>query len=131
AAYTGQLFGLARDEGTAAAGNHVGWPDALASAYYMASLAGGSAPARNAPGVEKSRSDDGAGTATFVNLPPAACGASGSVCSPYFPLLLTQGSSLSPEVDGYLKAMYPAGTQYKTGSNPTGANDGGFGFVFG
>lgn len=130
-AYSDQLFGLARDEGSEATGTHVGWPDALASAYYLASLAGTGAPARNAAPVEKSRTNDGSGTDKVTDLTPSACGGTGSKCSPFTPLLTTMGSALSPEIDSYLKAMYPAGGAFKTGSTPTGTNDGGFGFVFG
>ncbi|MHB8464834.1 MAG: cell wall-binding repeat-containing protein [Acidimicrobiales bacterium] len=130
-AYSDQLFGLARDEGSAAAGTHVGWPDALASAYYLAGLEGTSAPTRTVPAVNKSRVNEGGMTSTAANLTPVVCGAAGTKCSPAVPLLLTTGSSLVPEVDAYLKAMYPSGGAYKTGANPTGANDAGFGFVFG
>ena len=43
--YSDQLFGLAHGRGLGAGSNHVGWPDALASAYYLASLGTAPAPA--------------------------------------------------------------------------------------
>jgi putative cell wall binding repeat protein len=130
--FSDQLFGVARDEGSYAAGNHVGWPDALASAYYLAELATSkvSDPARLAPPVEKT-AVSGVVTETQI-APTAACGGTGSACFANYPLLLTTGAGLAPEVDAYLKAMYPSTGSYKSGAaSPPGASDGGFAFIFG
>jgi hypothetical protein len=118
--FSNQEFGFSRDEGTAAAGNHTGWPDALSSAFYLdevgktASLA---PPLRLAPPVEANN-----GSTTI----------GGSVNLAEVPLLLTPGASLAPEVNTYLNGMLPPSTSaYRSATNPGGANQGGFGFIFG
>ncbi|MHB8464835.1 MAG: cell wall-binding repeat-containing protein [Acidimicrobiales bacterium] len=131
AAFSDQVFGLARDQGTAAGGDHVGWPDALAASYDLADASGGgfAAPARAAPPVEVS---SGSTTQVTIGGPTAVCGSAGSACYPTIPLLLTGGSSLVLDVDAYLQALYPRGGAYKVGGSPASStNEGGFALVFG
>jgi hypothetical protein len=132
--YNDQLFGVARDEGTYAAGNHVGWPDALASAYYLAELATSKVtnPTRLVAPVEKT-AVNGSLSETEID-PMGPCGGTTTTCYANYPLLLTTGASLAPEVNTYLQSMYPTSGSYKTGASaslPVGASDGGFAFVFG
>jgi hypothetical protein len=118
AAFSNQGFALARSEGTG--DNHVGWPDALSSALVLSSLHHSSTvPKRLAPPIEAND-----GTIIIGGKPSPA----------RFPLLLTTGTALAPDVDSFLKGLYPAAT--KTAPNPSppasqSADDGGFAYVFG
>ncbi|HWW52713.1 MAG TPA: cell wall-binding repeat-containing protein, partial [Acidimicrobiales bacterium] len=116
--FVNQGFGLARSEGSGL--GHVGWPDALSSGLVLASLHSGTGtvPLRLAPPVEANPS------------PFAAASTLGGTAGPSrFPLLLTPGAGLAPEVDAYLKGLYPVAT--RTASTPATADQGGFGYVFG
>ena len=118
--YGGEQFGVARDEGTFAAGDHVGWPDALSSAYYLAEVPASTlnAPTRLAPPVERNGGTTLLGSEAGLRE---------------IPLLLTTGSALAPEVDAYLQGLYPPSlaSGIKTATNAGGSNDGGFGYLFG
>jgi len=130
--YSDQLFGIARDEGSAAAGDHVGWPDALASAYYLADLATAKVadPVRTAPDVAGSQVLGAASASTVGG--GASCGTASASCFANYPLLLTTGATLDPTVGAYLQGMYPSSDMYKTDSaTAPGASDGGFAFIFG
>ena len=114
ARYSNLAFGFARSEGGGAA--HVGWPDALSSAWWLAMMDdAGTTPFRRASPVEKS--GDG-----HVLVGGATNGQA--------PLLLTQQGSLAPEVATYLAGLYPDPDNMTTATN-AGADDGGFGFLFG
>jgi hypothetical protein len=116
--FVNQGFGLARSEGSGL--DHVGWPDALSSGLVLTALHSGTGtvPLRLAPPVEANPS------------PFAAASTLGGTAGPSrFPLLLTPGSVLAPEVDAYLKGLYPAAT--RTASTGSTVDQGGFGYVFG
>jgi hypothetical protein len=122
ASFSNQGFGLARSEGSLAA--HVGWPDALSSAMVLASLRNKSTvPQRLVPPVETN-----VGTKFLGGIPSSATSEKGRM-----PLLLTSGAQLAPEVDAYLRGLYPQATPNTTMTGPTTSvtDDGGFGFVFG
>lgn len=108
-AYSDQLFGLARSEGSGS--THVGWPDALASSFILDSIfANGTAPKRLAPPIETNAKTTIGGVPGKAKDRPA--------------LLLTPATALASEVDTYLKALYPA-------PGPGATDDGGFAYVFG
>lgn len=112
--YSGALWAFARSEGSGA--SHVGWPDALASAWFLGGIDNENdcMPTRLAPPVEKN---------TGVEL---------NACPEFdVPLLLTQASGLPASVQSYLASLYPDPDNIVTATNPGGGDDGGFGFVFG
>ncbi|MGQ0617194.1 MAG: cell wall-binding repeat-containing protein [Acidimicrobiia bacterium] len=113
--YSEQAFGFARSEGAGAA--HTGWPDALASSWWLATLfANGDNPLRAAPPVERNDGPDSDIGGGDRELPA---------------LLLTTAGSLPGDVDDYLGGLYPDSDEIFTPDNLAGISDGGFGFLFG
>jgi ell wall binding domain 2 (CWB2) len=113
-AFSDQGIGFARSEGSGA--NHVGWPDALSSAWWLAMQDNESSnPERLAPPVEKNQTGTTIGGSTDEQPP----------------LLLTGQGALPASVASYLSGLYPDATNMVTATNPGGGDDGGFGFVFG
>ncbi len=117
ATFSNLLVGVARSDGSGAA--HAGWPDALSSAWMMATWWNGGdgtqTPTRLAPPVEQNAGDNFIGGAS-ISLPP---------------LLLTTRAAMPASVSTYLVGLYPSAADIQTASTPTDVNDGGFAFVFG
>lgn len=117
-------IGIARSEGAAA--EHQGFPDALAAAWFLDTFNDkATAPRRLAPPVETNPgAEDDQGNPIDLTI--------GGVDAPApAPLLLTQQAELPAEVADYLASLWPDDAAIKTGDNPDGTNDGGFGFLFG
>lgn len=116
--------GFARSEG--AANEHVGFPDALAAAWFLDTFNDkATAPRRLAPAVEANiTTTDTQGNEVDVTI--------GGVDAPApAPLLLTQQAEVPAEVADYLASLWPDDAAIKTADNPEGTNEGGFGFLFG
>ncbi|MCU1463407.1 MAG: family metalloprotease protein, partial [Acidimicrobiales bacterium] len=112
--------GLARSEGSGA--QHLGWPDALTSAEFLAGIDfESSAPSRKAPAIEKNQVE-GSSTTEIGG---------GGGDGWRTPLLLTTQGGLPSSVATYLAALYPDSTQIITATKPSGTTDGGFMFTFG
>ena len=121
ASYANVMVGVARSEGAGA--SHVGFPDALASAWFLDTAADqATPPKRLAPPVEKNADKKAAdGTLTYTYI--------GGEKGTHRPsLLLTTRTALPTPVSDHLKARHPAAT--RTATTPTAVN-GGFGFIFG
>ena len=120
--FSNQGFGLARSEGSFL--THVGWPDALSSALVLTSLRSKSTtPQRLVPPIE---TNDGK---TFLG----GVASSATAEKGRMPLLLTPGALLAPEVDAFIKGLYPQAIPNTTMTGPSTSvtDDGGFGYVFG
>lgn len=114
AAFQNLPVGIARSEGTR--GQHVGWPDALTSAWFLGNYDDvGLVPIRLAPPIERNTATTPLG-GTALGVPP---------------LLLVQQGRIPPTVNGFLSGLWPNKTHMRTASNPAGQNQGGFGLIFG
>lgn len=117
-------IGFARSEG--AGPDHKGFPDALAAAYFLDTFNDrATAPKRLAPAVEQNHAtEDADGNEVYTTI--------GGVDAPApAPLLLTAQEEVPAEVADYVTSLWPDDAAIKTADTPDGANDGGFGFLFG
>ncbi len=113
--YSNLAVGIARSEGRTDA--HVGWPDALASAYFLDTYDGtATPPERLAVPVEQND-----GTTTI----------GGEASDLASPLLLVARDGVPPVVQEYLEGLWPDEGSMRTAGEPGEDNHGGFGFVFG
>lgn len=123
--FSNQMVSIARSEGSGP--NHVGFADALASAFFLDSAADVAvAPLRRAPPIETNvapRNADG----TFG--PKVMVGGTKGIRR--VPLYLTPQAALPDATIAHLAGLFPAARQSAPPAAASRANHGGFGFVFG